>query len=522
MPEENLPPTARNWRLKFVVFVSGAVLMGLEITGSRVLATYFGSSIFVWGAIISVFLAALSAGYYSGGIIADRRPTFSLLTTLLLGAGCWLVVVPLYADLVCRGVRWANPGERLAPLLATVILFGGPSVLLGMASPFAVRLAARSLQGIGDLSGRLYALATVGSIAGTLVTAFWLIPLVGVHPLLQALGALLVLVAVVVRPRSQTKTILALASSLFVTAAFWIAPRLAPDLQPGHSVIYEADSAYHHILVTDDVRANSRFLQFNNQTQTAIWLTPPHGSRLPVTDALQLGRIFRPRLERILIIGGGGGVGARELLAHDPDVVVDLVEIDPQVVEVAKRFFYLEGVPRLNIHTEDGRKFVRQSRERFDLVMLDAYTLGGRIPFHLTTREFMQEVKAILKPGGVVLANITSPLEGVRSGVLRSEYKTMAAVFNKVLVFPLPRGREAETNRVDPAIRRNVILVALDDQRLWTTEAIVSVAEALIRDGLVRVPNFIENCRQVITYPLRVDDVSVVTDDFAPIDTMLF
>src|SRR5687768_14567971 len=127
----------REWRLKLVVFVSGAVLMGLEMTGSRVLAIHFGSSIYVWGAIIGIFLAALSLGYYSGGMLADRKPTFYLLNILLLIAGFWLMLIPFYANAICRAVLQLNPGERLGPLLSTMILFGGPSVLLGMVSPYS-------------------------------------------------------------------------------------------------------------------------------------------------------------------------------------------------------------------------------------------------------------------------------------------------------------------------------------------------------------------------------------------------
>src|SRR5262245_50143125 len=176
------------WNLRGIVFVSGAVLMGLEMTGSRVLAIHFGSSIYVWGAIIGIFLGALSLGYYTGGIVADRKPTLYLLSLVLLVAGSWLLLVPFFANRVCLAVLSLNPGERLGPLIATILLFGGPSVLLGMVSPFAVRLAARTIESMGNVSGRLYALSTFGSIVGTLLTAFWLIPAVGARTLLQLLG----------------------------------------------------------------------------------------------------------------------------------------------------------------------------------------------------------------------------------------------------------------------------------------------------------------------------------------------
>jgi spermidine synthase len=519
----SVQPIDPGWRLKLVVIVSGAVLMALEITGSRVLATHFGSSIYVWGAIIGVFLAALAGGYYSGGMLADRKPTFFLLNLILLAAGCWLLVIPFYANWLCRAVRYVNPGERLNPLIATVLLFGGPSVLLGMVSPFAVRLAARTVENIGNLSGRLYALSTVGSIAGTLISSFWLIPAFGVRTLLSALGACLVLLPLIVLTKSRHTAFLFAPIVLLLAGAVYVAKtRVEP--RPAHQEVrYEGDSAYHHILVVDDLRTNTRYLQFNNQVESAIDLNPPYETRAAYTDAFQLARIFQPKLERLLIIGGGGGVGARKFISDDPNVVVDLVEIDHRVIDIGYRFFYLTPGPRLRIHNDDGRSFVRRTKERYDLVVLDAYTIGGQIPFHLTTQEFMREVKAVLKPGGVVLANINGTLEGPRSQILRAEYKTLASVFGGLYVFPLPREVERGQNKVlDPMLRRNVILIATDDSTSLTKDSIVSQAESLYRNGMVQTRTFLEDARNFLTTPLSTTDVPLLTDDYAPVDTMLF
>ena len=513
--------THDGWRLKVVVFISGAVLMGLEMAGSRVLATHFGSSIYVWGAIISVFLAALAGGYYSGGIIADRRPTFLLLNVLLLIAGCWLLVIPLYANWICRAVRYINFGERLDPLIATILLFGGPSVLLGMVSPFAVRLAARSLDKIGNLSGRLYALSTVGSIAGTLITAFWLIPLIGVRTLLQALGTCLVVLTFVVIPKSR-KPIIAAPLAIFVGCMI-LFPLVQLRLQTeNQQIIFEADSAYHHIQVVDNAQTNSRFLRFNNYTESGISLTAPNETLLHYTNAFQLGRIFSRSVERVLIIGGGGGVGARKFVSDDPRVVVDLVEIDAMVVDVGRKFFYLQNSDRLRVHTDDGRRFVRKTSDQYDLVILDAYTIGGQIPFHLTTQEFMREVKAKLKPGGVVVANIYCALGGPRSRVLRSEYKTMLSVFPEVHLFPLGEAPQNDQDVRYFQARRSVILVAVADQRSWTKEQIISMADRLASEGIVRTFGFTSDARQLLTRRVNTEDVPLLTDDYAPVDTMLF
>src|SRR4029079_10665980 len=322
---------------------------------------------------------------------------------------------------------------RLGPLLATLILFGGPSVLLGMVSPYAVRLAAQSVGRICNVSGSLYALSTFGSIAGTLLTAFWLVPALGVRVLLQILGLCLLVLPLIVVPWSRKKARVTATVVLFASMSMVLSYIRAV---PAQGVIYEGDSAYHYIKVVDDKQRNIRFLQFNNYIEGAIDLNAPYDTRVSYTNAFHLARIFKPALKHILIIGGGGGIGARKFVDDDPNVVVDLVEIDQRVVDLGLKYFHLEPSERLRIYVEDGRSFVRRSQTKYDLVILDAFTIGGQIPFHLTTREFFNEIKQTLSPDGVVLANINGTLRGRRSRIMRSEYKTLVTVFPNVYLFP--------------------------------------------------------------------------------------
>jgi spermidine synthase len=505
------------------VFVSGAVLMALEMTGSRVLAIHFGSSIYVWGAIIGIFLAALSLGYYSGGMLADKKPTFFLLNLLLLIAGFWLMLIPFYANATCRAVLRLNPGERLGPLLSTTILFGGPSVLLGMVSPYSVRLAARELERMGNVSGRLYALSTFGSIAGTLLTAFWLIPAAGVRLLLQVLGLCLVVLPLVVLPGSNKRRALSLGSLALAPLLIFLNLKTVTPLPPQQALVYEGDSPYHYIKVVDDKQGNTRFLQFNNYVEGAIDLSPPYETRVSYTNAFQLARIFKRDLQHILIIGGGGGIGARKFVADDERVVVDLVEIDPQVVDLSSKYFYLEPGPRLRIHVEDGRNFVRRTTTKYDLVILDAFTIGGQIPFHLTTQEFMREIKSVLTPGGVLLANINGTLEGRRSRIWRSEYKTVTTVFKDIYLFPhLLQHERKEEEEIDRNRSRNVILIAVEGPSRWSRESIAAIAAELENSGIVRTPTFLQDARQLYELSVLTNDVPLLTDNYAPVDTMVF
>ncbi|NUN49330.1 MAG: fused MFS/spermidine synthase [Candidatus Brocadiae bacterium] len=522
-PKPSSAVPVSGWRLRVLVFVSGAVLMGLEMAASRVLATHFGSSIYVWGAIISVFLAALSVGYVLGGKLADARPSFFLLNTVVFAAGCWQLLIPFYAHPFCRALVQSNLGERMGPLLATLVLFGGPSILMGMASPFAVRLAARSMEKLGIVAGQLYAISTFGSIAGTLLTAFWLIPDFGVRTVLLVLAAALAALPFVLLPGSRAIFLLAAPLAVIGPAAFILEPPETVPLRAGQRKLFETDSAYHHILVTEDDAWDARWLQFNNYIESGVGLRPPWPTRTTYTDSFELARVFRPDLKRILVIGGGGGIGPRKFTSDDPDVVVDLVEIDPVVVEVAKRWFHLVETERLRIHVEDGRRFVRRSRGPYDLVILDAYTIGGQIPFHLTTQEFMKDIQRVLAPGGVLLANINSSLEGRKSRVLRSEAKTFESVFGGVHVFP--RRMEFERGKLEPVDRlrtRNVMLIALNGNEPWDKAGVIRSAAAIVAAGRQPTPTFYDDAVEYLETPLPTHDVPLLTDDHAPVDTMAF
>jgi spermidine synthase len=383
-----------------------------------------------------------------------------------------------------------------------------------------VRLAAQTVERIGNVSGSLYALSTFGSIAGTLLTAFWLVPALGVRALLQILGLCLLVLPLIVVPWSRKKARFAAAVVLFASMSMVLSYVRAI---PAQGVIYEGDSAYHYIKVVDDKQRNIRFLQFNNYIEGAIDLNPPYDTRVSYTNSFHLARIFKPALKNILIIGGGGGIGARKFVNDDANVLVDLVEIDQRVVDLGLKYFHLEPSDRLRIHVEDGRRFVRRSQTKYDLVILDAFTIGGQIPFHLTTREFFNEIKQTLAADGVVLANINGTMRGRRSRIMRSEYKTLATVFPSVYLFPyLQETERRQGGTMDPDRPRSLILIAVNGGRSWTKESVVATATQLEQSGLALTPTFLEDAKQFFEARLPTDDVPLLTDDYAPVDTMVF
>jgi hypothetical protein len=182
--------------IKFVVFICGAIVMSFEILGSRVLAPNFGSSVFVWGSLISIFLTGLSAGYYLGGRLADINPSSRKLSLIIIAPGLLFLTFPLYSGSISDWIFVQDLGVRMSPLIASSALFLVPSVFLGIVSPYTAKLMICSLHTSGKTIGTLYALSTFGSIIGTLITSFYLITLAGVNALIMGQGVLLIVLAI--------------------------------------------------------------------------------------------------------------------------------------------------------------------------------------------------------------------------------------------------------------------------------------------------------------------------------------
>jgi len=497
--------------LRVVVFGSGAILMGLEIVGSRLIAPFFGSSVYVWGGLISIFLAALSLGYYLGGTMADRWPHATVLAGLLAVAGVTVLLLPLVARPVLATFDAWNLGPRLNPLLASVTLFALPSLLMGTTSPFAIKLQARDLATVGSSAGVLYALSTAGSIAGTLGTAFFLVPTLGVRAILYLLGggllalAGLLLLADVRSPRARR----AAAAAGLALLASWPAGA-APRPLVTSRVIYEKDSAYHQISVLED--GLNRYLRFNRSFQGGMVLRDPYESPFLYTSYAHLARVFHPGWRRALVVGLGAGSIPKRFLRDYAEATVESVELDPAVVDVARRFFEVRDHPRHRIVVQDGRVHLRRSEARFDLIVLDAYFAEG-IPFHLATREFLELVRERLAPGGVVVANIIGALEGQNSYLFRALYRTYAAVFPGLYPFPTAYsiGRNA-------AETRTIILIATGRPGM-RAEEIAATARRLRAEGRVRVA-LDRYATDYYDRRVATDDVPLLTDNYAPVDIL--
>jgi spermidine synthase len=523
------------------VFIAGGALLGLEIASSRVLAPFFGNSLYVWGALIGVVLAGLSTGYWLGGAIADRYPTPGLLVGLLGTAGLLVLAIPFIDGWVLdRVVDW-DPGPRLNPLLATIFLFGVQSVVLGTVSPVAVRLRARSIEKLGRTAGRLFAVSTAGSIAGTFATAFWLIPELGTDQVLASAAVALLLAAAAVALVERLAIAFALAL-VIAGASFGAVLSLAPesggtvaasqlrnwspvyrrqapsggiggveDDQSGYKIVHTKDSQYHRIAVVDD--DTSRYLRFDSSFQSGMYLNDPYRTRFGYSDYLQLSFAYRPEGKRVLYVGLGGGSAPKRTWRDFPDVQIDAVELDAEVVDVAYKYFELPRDPRLEVEVEDGRRFLAANDGPWDAIVVDAF-YSDAIPFHLATREFLELARSRLAPGGTVVTNIIGAVRGPDSRLFRSMLRTYRAVFPTVSIHPVLDGGANDLEAI-----RNVILVA-GDAAAPSKEFLLERWRE-VRRRSPGAPDLREAIRGRIDAPVPTDDVPVLTDDYAPTDALL-
>lgn len=533
--------------LRVIVFSCGAALMGLELVAARVLAPFLGNSIYVWGAVISVVMVALSLGYWLGGQLADRLGAARAIGPVIAASALATVVAPLVATAV---LPWAGDlGPRLGSLAAAALIFFVPSILLAMVSPLAVRLAAnRGIAHVGRSAGGLYAVSTAGSIFGTLLTSFWLIPLLSIEPLIVWTGILLAGTALLAlglpaeerageasnggagdradggaadgtgaaraagARRAAAGAVVALvaasmAAGLFVLVK--VAPAPARNAE-GETVLFRADTQYHRITVTED--ATTRHLRFDASHQSAIDLSDPFESRIRYPDYMHLALAIKPDARRVLVLGLGGGAITKRFWRDYPEMTVDSVEIDPVVVEVAERYFGLPEDPRIRVFTEDARRYVQTADQVYDIVVVDAY-YSDSLPFHLTTTEFLGEIKARLAPDGVVAYNVISPVEGPGSDLFRSMYRTADSVFGELNVFPIGIGEDGRGE-----VNRNIIVLASDAR---VDEATLERRIRTRLDGRVTIEGFEQMAGDRYTDPVPLADVPLLTDGHAPTDSLI-
>ncbi len=487
-----------------LVFASGMASLGVEFGASRLLAPYFGTSLYVWGVLIGLILVYLSAGYVIGGRLADRHPRADVLYQITAWAGLWIGVIPLlsYPILLAsqQGFRDLSVGLVAGTLLAVVLLFAVPVTLLGCVSPFAIRLLLKDVETGGNTAGRVYALSTVGSILGTFLPVFWFIPTFGTRPTIVAFGlALVVISGLALWPRRR------------LYASFGVAVILAWILLPGGirppevgTLLYERESAYNYIQVVQVASATELIL---NEGQA---IHSVYDSRTNLThgywDYLLLAYGFPPAQaapavpHSVAFLGLAAGTGARQYrLAFGDQIEITGVEIDPDILAAGHRYFHLDDA-RAHEVVADARYWLDTQAGQYDVVVLDAYR-QPYIPFHLTTKEFFEQVRTHLNPGGAVAVNVGRTATDFR--LVDALASTMAAVFPSVLLLDDPNYTNTVVYGSSTAITVSDVTHNLE---LVTAPLASDAARSAIRDGKLRASPY---------------HGQVYTDDLAPIEQLI-
>jgi spermidine synthase len=417
----------KNVYLHSVVAIGAATVFALELLGTRILAPFYGTSQSLWLSLIRVILAALSVGFLLGGSRADKNAQLSHICLFVAGAGLWIMIIPWIKHPMMRLVD--SLGFTTAIFAATGAFFFLPCMFLGLVLPYAIKLKTEVLDNVGRTVGIFFALSMIASIASALITSLYLIPFVGVNLSLFCLGVLLLVIAVIgLLIANTSKPTTTGVSSMLLPAmvAYFMLPSEAPDTARGVFAIEQSPYATLRVLDTEAGRHLTINEHINAVIDTTTW-----ESELHYAGVMDLAKNFFDRPGKVLIIGLGGGSLAKQYAKDGWSV--DVVETDPVVIKLARKYFELQPKDG-NIIEMDGRRFLNTTTTMYDVILLDVCN-SGSMPFHLVTKEAFGRMRSHLSDGGVLAVNIETtqwddPIVTTLAATLKQEFKDIA-------VFPI-------------------------------------------------------------------------------------
>ncbi len=484
----------KNYLLDFTAFFGGAVLMIFEIVGSRILAPYLGTSIYVWTSLIGVILAGLSIGCWYGGIIADKKPQIKILSVVILLAGICIGLNYFIKDILLNFFQKFSFRIEVSSLIVSIILFCPAAFFLGMVTPYCVKLKTQSVEKVATIVGRLYALSSLGSILGTFFAGFIIIPFLGTNKIILSLAVFLIILSFLLNIKK-----FAIVSSIFIIlfSTFLVLDNAIVNYMFTKFSFVDADTEYNRFFIYKDrdFKTGKKMLDlFSFAIQSSVFID----SDELVYDYLKFYKLafyFKPELKNTLMIGGGAYTVAKDYLKSSSDLLVDVVEIDSGVTKLAKKYFNFKEDARMHIVHEDGRAFINKTNNKYDFIFEDVYNAAPAIPFQLATIEAVKKKFELLTDGGVLMTNVTSSFYSNSGRFLRAEYATYKSIFKQVFVFPV--------YNFDPQNIQNIMLVGVKSDRKF---------------------DFISTDNQMSRFlgqlwkkdiPL---DVAVLTDNYAPVE----
>ena len=418
----------RSRSLEVLVFTVGAGALGAEIAAARLMAPWFGASTIVWANTIAIVLVSLSVGYALGGRLADKDPRPEGLARIVLAASVLLAMVPFvsgtFLRLAVRAVDQLSAAIFVGSLVGVGVLIAVPLLLIGMVSPYALRLAVDTVDATGRTAGRLYSISTVGSLVGTFLAALLLIPFVGTRRTFLIFAGAMAVAAIPHMTRGRLRAAVVPAAILALVALPTGTIKAADS--GGDRVVWEAETEYQYARVLQ-APDGERTLELDeghavhSVYRPGRWLT---GNYWDEMLALSLAGVHAPP-RSVAILGDAAGTSARQIGHYFPRTRIDAVELDGALTKVGRELFDLRG-PNLHTYTADARPWLYASTRHYDVILVDAYR-QPYIPFYLTTQEFFTLVRDHLEPGGVVVVNVGHPqgstsLEKVLSATMREVF----------------------------------------------------------------------------------------------------
>jgi predicted membrane-bound spermidine synthase len=492
--------------LYFAVFSSGMVTLMVELSASRLLGAVFGTSNLVWASIIGLILIYLTLGYFLGGKLADRRPDPQVFFVTMLWGAFTAGVVPLVSRPVLRFAASAfdnlQMGNLFGSFAAVIILFIVPITLLGMVSPFAIRLSISDAKEAGNVAGRLYAISTLGSFIGTFLPDLLLIPLVGTTYTFLLASGFLMLVAFIglgwaggvrkVLPWLWMPVVIALLALLWAGGAFKNTP----------NQIYETESSYNYIEVLE--RDGYVMLRLNDGQGVHSMYHPDVLDFAGPWSQFLSGPFFYPDHEladvnRIAIVGLAAGTTARQATAIYGDIPIDGFEIDPKIIEIGREYFGMT-MPNLNAYAMDGRWGLETSEYKYSLIAIDAYR-PPYIPWHLTTQEFFALTKDRLTEDGTLVINVGRSTND--RALIDALATTLATVYPSVHIMDIP-------NTLNTMVYATVQPTSVDD--------LIANYIRMFEDTAIE-PLLLRSIERTAVYYQPMPEATIVfTDDKAPVE----
>jgi spermidine synthase len=523
-----------------VVFIASFCTLVIELVAGRIMAPYVGVSLYTWTSIIGVVLAGISIGAYLGGRIADRYPRSSTLGWLLFFSGLGAFSISPLTNLVGGAQFQTSLMSRI--LLITTIVFFIPSCLLGMISPVVVKLTLNNLDKTGNVVGKIYAFSTLGSILGTFATGFFLISWIGTRSILLTMGIILIISALIFGNFFRSRKALALFSLFLFLSAFlpFVGLRVYAAVKPAEfsfptspieslktfynyafrppleeETYFFKESDYYTIkLKTSTKESDGNFLEslvldhlIHSYTdlQDPLYLEYDY---IRIYEEMVRWRVKKGRSLKALFLGGGGYTFPRFIDAKYPKAEIDVVEIDPEITRTAKKYLGVSESTKIRTFNEDGRWFVMNCQDKgtYDFIFGDAFN-DLSIPYHLTTKEFATLLKSLLKPDGMLMANV---IDSFKQGAFVPSYiRTLEEVFGK----------------------GNVHLITLSsdyDHIGISTFVVVASPQKLDMDDFVRKVKV--KGEEITSHVMSQDQLQeflrdrysvILTDDYVPVDNLI-